>query len=169
MEKDAPLMLEWMHDTEVQSGFKKNMLEASLEDALKFIQDAHGNAKLKREGQSLHFAVANEEDEYLGTISLKNIDIKNKTAEFAIATRRKAHGTGVAFQATNLLLKKAFEEYDLRRVYLSVYSNNENAITLYENCGFRFEGEFREHFVIDGKPVNWKWYGILRDEFQYQL
>lgn len=165
MEKDAPLMLEWMHDEKVQAGFKKNMLDATLEDAIGFIRSAQ-DLELTKSGQSLHFAIVNEEDEYLGTISLKNVDVVNQTAEYAVATRRKAHGMGTAYTATRLLLHKAFEEYHLRRVYLSVYSNNESAIQLYEKCGFRFEGEFREHFVIGGEPVNWKWYGILQNEFQ---
>ena len=161
---DAGLMLEWMHDPEVQKGFKKNMLEASLEDALKFIKGA-ALPSIPTTGSSLHFAIANEEDEYMGTISLKNLDMENGTAEYAITTRKKARGTGTAFLATGLLLKKAFEEYGLQRVYLSVYANNVGAIRLYEHCGFQFEGEFRRHFLIDGNPVNWKWYGILKEEF----
>ena len=164
MEKDAPLMLEWMHDPQVQTGFKKNMLEASLEDALTFIRGAQ-DTEISKVGQSMHFAIVNDEDEYLGTISLKNIDPLNETAEYAIATRKVAHGTGAAFLATGLLLQKAFFEYGLNRVFLSVYANNESAIRLYERSGFCFEGEFREHFLIDGKKVNWKWYGILKEEF----
>ena len=157
-------MLEWMHDPDIQKGFKKNMMEASLEDALRFIREASDLPK-KGNGVSLHFAIADEKDEYLGTISLKNLDQENKTAEYAITTRKKIHGTGVAFQATGLILRKAFGEFGLRRVYLSVYSNNHGAIKLYESSGFQPEGEFRQHFLIDGKPVGWKWYGILREEF----
>ena len=79
--------------------------------------------------------------------------------------RRKAQGKGIAYEATRLILKKAFFEYGLHRVYLSVYSNNKAAIKLYERCGFILEGEFREHFLMDGNYLNWKWYGILSDEF----
>jgi len=168
MEKDAPLMLEWMHDPQVQTGFKKNMLEASLEDALTFIRGAQ-DTEVSKAGQSVHFAIVNDEDEYLGTISLKNVDPLNETAEYAIATRKVAHGTGAAFLATGLLLQKAFSEYGLNRVFLSVYANNESAIRLYEKSGFRFEGEFREHFLIDGQKVNWKWYGILKNEFDRDI
>ena len=160
-------MLEWMHDAEIQKGFRKNMLGATLEDALGFIEGA-----LKEElrtGSSLHYAIVGEEDEYLGTISLKNLDLENQTAEYAITTREKAHGTGAAFHATGLLLHKAFYELGLHRVYLSVYADNERAIRLYEKCGFQLEGEFREHFLVDGKRQNWKWYGILKEEFSEDL
>ena len=47
-----------------------------------------------------------------------------------------------------------------------MFSNNTAVIRLYEKCDFVFEGEFREHFLINGEFVNWKWYKILRDEFK---
>lgn len=35
--KDAPLMLEWMHDMEVTRNLKKNFSKFSIEDAEQFI------------------------------------------------------------------------------------------------------------------------------------
>ena len=167
-EKDAALMLEWMHDPEVQKGFKKNMLDASLEDALIFCVNSKVPETISQ-GDDLHFAIVDEDDEYLGTISLKSIDLENKTAEYAITTRKKAHGKGIAYMATGLVLKKAFREYGLHRVYLNVFSNNEAAIRLYERCGFSCEGEFRDHLNIGGVYMNWKWYGILESEYSESM
>ncbi len=163
-EKDAPLMLEWMHDAEVQRAFKKNMLKITIDEAVSFCRTAVIPPIVKN-GDSLHFAIVNEEDEYLGTISLKNIDLGNGTAEYSVATRKKAQRHGVAFEATGLVLKKAFEEYKLHRVYLNVLADNESAIKLYERCGFTYEGEFRQHLNVGGKFVNWKWYGMLNNEY----
>lgn len=168
IEQDAPLMLEWMHDPDIQKGFKKKMVSLTENDALKFIRDSAIVEPLKT-GDNLHLAIADEEDRYLGTISLKSIDIENGTAEYAIITRKEAHGTGIAHRATGLILKKAFFEMGLRRVFLSVYSNNVAAIKLYEKSGFKYEGEFREHFLIENNPVGWKWYGILKEEFDESL
>ncbi len=163
-EKDAPLMLEWMCDPDIQKGLKKNLLNSKLEDALKFIIQSPIPKNIIT-GSNIHYAIADYNDEYLGTISLKNVDIDNKSAEYAIIVRKELHGTGVSYEATDLLLDKAFTEFGFHRVYLSVYSNNEAAIKLYERCGFKYEGEFREHFLIDGKYINWKWYSILREEY----
>lgn len=164
--KDAPYMLEWMHDPDIQKGFKRNMLDASMDDVITFINEYSNIPEKIISGMSLHYALVEESDEYLGTASLKNIDIMNGTAEYAITTRKIAQGGGKAYNATMMMLKKAFSDLGLRRVYLSVYSNNYSAINLYEKCGFIFEGEFRKHFVINGQYVDWKWYGILADEFQ---
>ena len=157
-------MLEWMHDAIIQKAFKKDMLGATLEDAKNFCKVAKIPQKVMT-GDSIHLAIVDENDEYLGTISLKNIDMENMSAEYAIATRTKAHGKGVAFKATGLVLEKAFDEIGLHRVYLNVFFDNKAAIRLYEKSGFKFEGEFREHINIHGEYVNWKWYGMLDKEF----
>lgn len=166
--KDAPLMLEWMHDPDIQKCFKKNMLDTTLEEAKKFCAVSKIPNRVKQ-GDTLHFAIVDENDEYLGTISLKNIDLENQSAEYAITTRKKIHGCGIAKRATGLLLKKAFREYKLHRVYLNVLADNESAIKLYERCGFKYEGEFRDHLNIGGKYMNWKWYGLLENEYNEKM
>ena len=126
-ESDAPLMLEWMHDAEIQRAFMRNMQDATIEDVLSFIADA-AIPEIIESGTSLHYAITDDTNEYLGTISLKDIDLHNKTVEYAIITRKKAHGKGIAFCATGLILEKAFQELKLHRVFLTVLSNNESAI-----------------------------------------
>ena len=141
------------------------MMSANINDALSFCRNSAIPAIIKN-GDSLNFAIINLNDnEYLGTASLKNIDLDNKSAEYAVVLRKKAQGHGIAYAATILLLKKAFSEYGLHRVYLNVLANNTNAINFYEKVGFKFEGEFREHLIINGKLVNLKWYSMLDYEF----
>lgn len=164
-QKDAPFMLEWMHDLDIQKAFKKNMMDASIEDVRAFIKNAEIPEELVT-GTNIHYAIVDrEDDQYLGTISLKDIDLENGTTEYAITMRKMAQGKGIAYKATKLILKKAFQEFGLRRVFLSVHADNYAAIKLYEKSGFKYEGEFREHFLIDGKYVGWKWYGLLREEY----
>lgn len=163
-EEDAQLMFEWMHDPDIQKGFKKTMIATQMSDVIAFCKAAVIPQTIKN-GTSLHYAITDETDEYLGTISLKNIDIQSKNAEYAISLRKKAQGKGIASKATYLLLKKAFKELGLHKVYLNVLADNSAAICLYERCGFIYEGEFREHVLKGKKYINWKWYGILETEF----
>lgn len=168
-EKDAEYMLEWMHDPDIQKSFRKNMMDMRLEDVIQFCRQAVIPDDIT-DGQSVHYAIVDDvDDEYLGTISLKDIDMKNRTAEYAISTRKKAHGRGVARTATGIVLKKAFYDYKLNRVYLNVLSDNIAAIKLYERCGFVFEGEFREHLVLEGKKASLRWYGMLDREFDENI
>ena len=162
-EKDADGMLEWMQDPEMQKGFRFNGEEKSREDVLSFIRNA--NIELV-DGKDIHYAVSDENDEYLGTISLKNVDLVNKKAEYAISLRRMAQGKGIATEATHEILKMAFEQYDLQRVYLNVLSDNQRAIRLYEKCGFVYEGEFRKHLFLRGEYKSLKLYGMLKEEWE---
>ncbi len=161
---DAPLMLEWMHDPEVQKGFQRDMSSIKLEDAEAFCEKSIIKDN-PADGESLNFAIVNESDEYLGTISLKDIDLKNKHAEYAISMRRCAWGNGNAKAASALLLEKAFNEYGLNRVFLTVLADNIRARKLYEKCGFIKEGILRKHLFRGGEFADWCLYGILADEF----
>ncbi len=169
--EDALYMLEWMHDADIQSVFAKNMASITIEQALAFISSADVPDDEDRDisqwgGKDIHFAITNKEtNEYLGTISLKNINLKNCDAEYAISTRKTVHGTGAAAEATALLLKKAFNAYELHRVYLNVLSENKRAMRFYEKCGFQREGEFRDAIRKNDKYMNLSWYSMLADDF----
>ncbi len=81
-EKDAALMLEWMHDETVNCWFRYPFANMTLEKAIIFI-------KYSFDEENQHFAITDSNDEYLGTISLKHISEKDHNAEFVIAARKK--------------------------------------------------------------------------------
>lgn len=161
-EKDVNGMLEWMLDPEIQKYFRVDMTDKKEIDALEFINSASIGIG---EGQSIHYAITDETDEYLGTISLKDIDLTARNAEYAISLRKKAQGKGIATEATDKILRLAFYEFKLERVYLNVLSENERAIRLYEKCGFVYEGEFRKHLFLKGEFKTLRWYSILKEEY----
>jgi len=162
--EDAEYMLEWMQNPDIQKAFQKEMGNITLKQAQQFCDMAAISGEIQ-DGSSLHFAITEDDGEYLGTISLKDINLKNLNAEYSIATRKCAHGKGIAYAATGLLLKKAFREYHLHRVYLNVLSENHAAIKLYERCGFQFEGEFREHLMLRNQYADLKWYGMVSTDY----
>lgn len=164
-EKDADHMLEWMHDPEYQPWFRIDMTNKKKEDVLAFINTSESEIA---DGHNIHYAITDDSDEYLGTISLKNIDLLSLNAEYAISLRKKAQGHGIATEATKILLNKAFGELGLKRIYLNVLSENAKAIRLYEKCGFIYEGEFRKHLFLNGEFKSLKWYSILKEEYLTQ-
>lgn len=161
--KDAMGMLEWMHDPQTQEHFRIPMAEKTWEDALEFIKNAQVQPI---DGGSIHYAIVDEKDEYLGTISLKEISFSDKNAEYAISLRKCAQGHGIGREATGQLLRIAFEKFGLERVYLNVLAENIPAVRLYEKCGFSLEGEFRKHLLLGGEYKTLKWYGILKEEYE---
>lgn len=165
-DSDIAGMLEWMHDPNVNCFFRFNAEEMTAEKVSAFIKQANDEIEQKI---SYNFAISNENDEYLGTISLKNVDWSSRVAEYAISMRTSAQGKGIATNATNEILRYAFEELGLNRVFLNVLYENEKAIRLYEKCGFRYEGIFKEHINIRGKNRTIKWYAIMKDEWMERV
>lgn len=153
-QKDAPFMLEWMHDKTITCNFRYPFATMTLEKAQLFI-------KYSFDEENQHFAITDDKDEYMGTISLKHISETDHNAEYAIVTRKKAHGTGLAERATMEILKYAFRDLGLHRVHLTVLSDNVAARKLYENCGFDLEGELKDVIRLNGRYRNQACYAIL--------
>lgn len=142
------------------------MKKVTEESVKNFIERANQEGIREKE---LHYAIADEKDEYLGTISLKKIDYCVRSAEFAIALRKASCGQGIGGNATREILKIAFDELGLKRVYLNVLSDNFRAIKMYEKNGFIFEGEFRNHIKIHGTIKSLSWYAVLEEEYRTLL
>lgn len=157
---DAEPMLEWMLEPSIYEKMQYDPAVQSLERCQNFIQ-ASWNDEV-----NLHYAVTNELKEYLGTVSLKNIDYKNKNAEFAIALHPKAMGKGVSTMALYAIVEKAFCELGLNKVYLYVRSDNERAVAFYKKSHLDYEGCFKEHLYIHGEYKDIYWYAMRRGEFE---
>lgn len=161
-ESDAEGMLEWMQDPQIVQWFRFSPECKERAAVLEFIRDSQS---MVLDGTSIHYAIAGQNDDYLGTISLKNINLTDRNAEYAISLRAGAQGKGIGLSATGLLLKKAFYEFGMERVYLNVLEDNKKAIRLYENAGFVYEGAFRKGIFLRGNYRTLKWYSMLREEY----
>ena len=158
---DLPGMLGWMHDPEVAGKFQNDFMSMGERDASEFIRTSW------EDRSSIHLAIASpENDEYLGTVSLKNADYVDLCAEYAIATASRAHGTGVALKATEEILHLAFNSLGLNRIYLNVRADNKRALAFYDKVGFVREGLARQAIKDNrGKFVDLIWLSMLASEF----
>lgn len=163
--KDCDGMLEWMHDPQINYFYTDKIKMATKESVENFIKVA---TRMKEEGSTYHYAIANAQDEYMGTISLKNVD-KIWGAEYAISMRQRFQGKGIASWATKEILRIAFEELELNRVYLNVLSDNEHANQFYVKNQFRYEGESKQCILIEDQLKSLKWYAMLAIEYKENL
>jgi len=130
--KDIIGILSWMKDPEVNQFFQFDANSVNEDTVTRFVENAQNKEN------NLHLAIVNEEDEYLGTVSLKEIDYINSRAEYAISLRKEAQGTGAALFATDEILKIAFNELGLNKVYLYVLSDNIRANKFSFKIFFKF-------------------------------
>lgn len=128
-EKDAPLMLEWMHDEDVCRHMQANFAAKTLDDCKKFIQDS------QTDYDNYNFAIADDADEYMGTVSLKHVDRVERHAELGIIVRKAAMGKGFSAYAIRAVMQFA-KEAGLNRVVWCVLKENVRANRFYVKCGY---------------------------------
>jgi len=124
--------------------------------------------EMQRSEREFNFGVRRCEDELLvGLAGLDGISWTNGTAFLSIGIGEEGHRRrGYGREAMELLMRFAFDELNLHRLCLTVFSYNEAAIALYESLGFVREGVYRQHLHRDGRRYDMILYGILRDEWE---
>ncbi|WP_051205601.1 GNAT family N-acetyltransferase [Butyrivibrio sp. FC2001] len=152
--KDAPLMLEWMHDDNVTEHMHKDFKSKTINDCISFIECNDSN--------NIHRAIADDFDQYMGTVSLKKIS--SNDAEFGIAIRECAMGKGYSQYGMKEMLEIGFKDYSLKSVYWCVDIDNKRALRFYDKQGYKrvnpnvlnIEGYSREEIQ------NFVWYITYR-------
>jgi len=142
---DLPQCVEWFKDPEVRENLFLDK-PMSLAEEEKWY-DEH----LKR-ANDLIFAIETLKGKYIGNVGLHKIDHKNRHAEAGIFIgEKRLWGKGYGTDAMMLILKYAFEDMNLHKVYLTHFGTNERARRSYEKCGFIHEGVLRDHAFKGGK------------------
>lgn len=106
-----------------------------------------------------------DRDELLGLVELDGIMWAHQSSWLSIAIGPAHQRLGHGAEALGLALRFAFQELNLHRVQLTVFSYNQRAIALYEKLGFQREGVYREHLQRDGQRYDMYLYGLLRHEW----
>ena len=152
-QRDAPLMLEWMHDNSVVGHLATNFSEKTIEDCQQFIDWS------LQTDTDLHLAIADDHDEYMGTVSLKHIH--DGTAEFAITIRSCAMGKGYSAYGMQMILNMGIQELGLRNIYWCVDRVNVRAVRFYDKNGY-LRTEQVPPAILDGydplQRQNYIWY-----------
>ncbi|HOA72351.1 MAG TPA: GNAT family protein [Phycisphaerae bacterium] len=106
-------------------------------------------------------------DRLIGVAGLHQVNWVNRSAVFGINIGDTTQqGRGYGREATQLVLRYAFEELNLNRVELSVYADNWRAIRLYQKVGFVAEGCARQARYSNGRYQDEYRFGILRSEWE---
>lgn len=138
--KDAPLMLEWMHDDSVVHFMGANFAEKTIEDCENFVDYSQNTT------EDLHLAIIDDNDEYMGTVSLKHINRDLKLAEFAVTVRKSAMGKGYSAYGMKEIIRIGVEEYGLDKVIWCVSRLNERAVRFYDKNGYQRITEVPEYY-----------------------
>ena len=102
----------------------------------------------------------------IGSCQLVNIHPIHRTAEVQIRIGEVSQrGKGYGTEALRLLMDFAFNDLNLHRVQLHVFSTNASARRVYEKIGFVLEGTMKEAAYIDGRYVDLEMMRLLKQEY----
>jgi ribosomal-protein-serine acetyltransferase len=120
------------------------------------------------ERSAFNFAIWHKENgNYIGHISIKNIDWMIPRGELAYIISEEYEGKGIMSEAVKTLIRFGFSELLLSKLFLRILTDNEKSIRLAEKCGFSKEGLLRkDHRTFMGELVDLYYYGLTKEDYQ---
>ena len=137
----------WLNDKEVCKFNSHGDSLYTKDMALEFVKSV-----IKDSSKEV-YAVYNIKDNiHIGNISLQCINKRNNCAEIAYLFGEKAYwGKGYATEAGRILIKHAFEDLHLHRIYFGTHIENIGMQRVGKNLGFHEEGVLKEAMYKNGK------------------
>jgi RimJ/RimL family protein N-acetyltransferase len=158
---DLNAIKQWKNDADIKELLGGFSVGFSDDDMIEWYNSRGGKQNDIRYGLAIR-----DTAELIGYTGLYDIDWVNRRAEFGILIGNKEYWNQVfGVEATQAMLKFAFQDLGLHRVFLEVLALHKTAVKLYTKCGFRKEGELRQHTYRRGHYHNTLVMGLLRDEF----
>lgn len=157
--KDMPFLYEMINDPEME----RMVVGWSFPTSEK--QQIDWYNRIINDTKNFRFAV-DYEGKFVGISTLGNIDWKNRSAHHGIKLHNSApKGVGIGTDVVYATMKYAFEELQLHRLYSSILDYNIASQKLYEKCGWKIEGCYRQN-VFKNNAYHDEWpTAILRDEY----
>ena len=157
---DIPTFVRWFNDPEV-TRYLQTYMPMSLAEEERWFEEYLGDKSQRI------FGIVTMDGRLVGNIGLHRIDWKDRQAMLGIVIGEKeCWGQGFGSDAIRTLVRFAFREMNLYRVYLTVYEYNARALRCYERCGFQLEGRMRRAHFHDGSYHDELMLAVLREEAQ---
>ncbi|MDO8454841.1 MAG: GNAT family N-acetyltransferase, partial [Sulfurimonas sp.] len=87
------------------------------------------------------YFLAKMKNEYMGVVNLTNI-VENQAAELGIYAKPNTLGNGTVLM--HKIIRFAFDEMKIKKLFANAYINNENAINLYKKFHFNIYGKSKD-------------------------
>jgi RimJ/RimL family protein N-acetyltransferase len=162
--EDVPRFVAWLNDPEVYVHLSPRETLSRAEEEQWFEK----MLALPVEEHILVIEIAIAEDwQPIGNMSLLRIDWRERSAEIGIFIGEKRFwNRGYGREAMQLMVRHAFCDLNLNRIFLRVDENNPRAIRAYEHAGFIHEGKMRQARFQDNGYIDVLLMSILHSEWQ---
>lgn len=155
--QDLDALVRWRNDP---------VVNRCLADRLKSIEEADAWFKRLKTQPRIWLKAIIDDGQTVGYASVESIDEKNRKCELAMVIGDPDRwGKGIGSLVMNSMLKYAFEDLHMHRVWAVVSRGNDRSERLIKRAGFRYEGVMRDSIMIGGKFTDLLSYSMLEDEY----
>ena len=163
--EDYVKLHQWRNDVEIGYNFSGTVRFTSTLNEKKWIED-----KIFDKNNVNCAICLKETDEFIGCVFLNDIDYINRSGHCPTFIGEKNQwGKGYATDARVLILKHAFHDKGLERIWAHVDEDNIGSLRMLEKCNYKSEGLLRRASYVDGRFRNFVVLSILKEEFEELL
>lgn len=137
---DVHHIMGWVNDPEVLAKFA-NFKPVTLEEEIVYLE------KLLASKYDKTYSVFSDKDEYVGQVSLNKIYWPSRNGRLSIIITKEHRGKGNGGRAIQAILERAWNTYELHKVWLMVRADNLKAQKLYKKNGFLIEGTLVQEYI----------------------
>lgn len=151
---------------DIQQLANNHAIAVNLRDTFPYpykIEDATAFLDLATNGSLGNVFGIYENNTFVGCCSLiPQYDVYRINAEIGYWIGEPYWGKGYATEAVRLLIKFAFEELDLLRIYAKIYEYNIGSMKVLEKTGFEKEAIIKSSVIKEGQIVDEHLYSIRK-------
>ena len=164
VEEDAPLLTRWLFDPGVLHWLQLSEDPVGLRTSQAVRERFE---RMQADPFTETWRIDTVKGRPIGQIELADIHPLQRRAEVHLCIGEKdVWGRGYGTRAVQRLLRYAFEDRRLRRVFATADADNARVIRCFERCGFKHEGRLRRHRLRHGQPTDMVVMGILEEEYR---
>lgn len=163
-EEDIEKAVEFINDEEV-----KKLLDSNIPFPMtKWQEEEWVRSRKANSDLTYDFAIEDlKTGKYIGGCSINECDVKNRTCVIGIMIGDKEYWSkGYGSDALKVLTKFIFEEVNMNKIKLKVFSFNNRAISCYKKVGFKEEGILKKEVYRNGKYYDEILMAIFKSEFE---
>jgi len=158
---DEPQLRTWLNDPENWRTLLR-FLPINAEREREYLEELYKSSEHVGLG-----IVLRRDDRLIGATGFRQIHPSNRSAVFGLLIGdRREQSRGYGTEVTRLMVRYGFEELNLNRMALTVFSHNGRAIRAYRRAGFVQEGCLRQAMFRNGRYHDELCFSILRSEWE---
>lgn len=111
-----------------------------------------------------NWAIRNGEENLIGGIGLDVATGQPHRAEIGYWLAKPFWGQGIMTAVVTAVCRHAFEKLELAKITANVFAFNDASVRVLEKCGFEQEGYLQKHYFKDGRWIDARILGLIRQD-----